>query len=132
MFHIDRLFHEINWQVQDAMGEGDHAYFVRLGLKLEYLTKVVIAGALACLADPEVRRVIERRIVRDGKWIEALDGIVAPGVRLVNEDAQRIVRDFNEKVGADDWRYDAVDALRRAGEQIGCRRIGERDGERRR
>ena len=121
MSHTDRLFQQIDWQVEDARREGDHAYFIRLGLKLEYLTRVVIAGALACLADPEVRRQIERRIVREGKWVEALDRVLARDGGLVNEDAQRIARDFDEKVGRDDWRHDAVEALRLAGEHIGLR-----------
>lgn len=57
--------------------EGDIAYFTALTLELEYITKLVTAGVLACIADDldRLRYSLEHRLVRAdsiGDWVEVL------------------------------------------------------------
>ena len=47
----DQLFSGIDRRIALDREEGDIAYFNALMLKLEYLTKVIVAGVVACISD---------------------------------------------------------------------------------
>ncbi len=47
----DQMFTGIDRRIALDREEGDIAYFNALMLKLEYLTKVVVAGVVACISD---------------------------------------------------------------------------------
>lgn len=113
-----RLFQEVDWEVNRAKDEGYHAYFDWLGRKLEYVTKVVIAGALAFPADQDRRRSIEREIVRYGTWSNALQDILRS--RPIDE-AQEFRNDFNENERPPGWRHEAVRRLVSAGIRVGVK-----------
>jgi len=95
-------------------GEGDIAYFHALSLQVEYMTKVVTGGVVACLGDDADRHrySLEHRLVRGnaiGDWVEALNSaLTGPATHFFAPEARSVVRDLTERVGKGDWRYVAV------------------------
>ena len=121
----DPLFSGIDRRVALDRDEGDIAYFNALMLKLEYLTKVVVAGVVACINDDVDRHryTLEHKLVRAdslGSWTEVLNMVlVGPPAQSLVAEAQGIARDLTQRVGQSDWRFEAVSNLKRAAEQLG-------------
>ena len=121
----DPLFDKIDARVTLDKEEGDIAYFHALSLKLEYLSKVVTAGVVACIGEDADRRryTLEHKLVRAnaiGDWAEALNtALTGPPSQFFDPNARDITRDLTERVGNDDWRYLAVCHLRQAAKELG-------------
>ena len=120
------LFHDIDNRIALDKGDSDSAYFTTLTLKLEYLTKIVTAGVLACVGDDANRHrySIEHRLIRAnsiGEWVQALnDVLVGPAANFFFQEAKDIIKDLTERVGPGDWRHSAVIALRDAANEVGA------------
>ncbi len=114
------LFADIDKRLALEKGDSDSAYFIALSLKLEYMTKLVTAGVLACVGDDVGRHrySIEHRLVRAdsvGDWAHALNDLfTGPAAQFFHSAGKTIARDFTQRVGRGDWRYDAVESLREA------------------
>ena len=126
MMAQDQMFIGIDRRIALDREEGDIAYFNALMLKLEYLTKVVVAGVVACISDDidRHRYTLEHKLVRAdslGEWTETLSTALvgAPAQSLVPE-AREIAKDLTQRVGQSDWRYDAVSSLQGAAMQLGA------------
>ena len=97
--------------------EGDIAYFGALSLKLEYLTKIITAGIVACICDDADRHryTLEHKLVRAnaiGDWVEVLNtALTGPPAQFFDTEARHLVRDLTERVGPGDWRYSTVSSL---------------------
>ena len=119
------LFDKIDERVTLDKEEGDIAYFQALTLKLEYVTKVVTAGVVACIGDDADRHryTLEHKLVRAnaiGDWTDALNtALTGPPAQFFDPAARRIVRDLTERVGAADWRYSATSGLNQAAKVLG-------------
>ena len=114
-------------RVEQARLDSDQNYFNELGLMLEYLTKIAVAGALVCPV-PEDRREIEDKIVQAdsmGKWNAALGEVLKAGWI---DAAAEVHRDFTQTVGSADWRYQAVHALRSAAAYVGVNEAEAKGG----
>lgn len=98
--------------------EGDIAYFHALTLQLEYVTKLVTSGVLACVADDWERQrySLEHKLVRVdgiGDWADALNSaLTGPAAQHFLPEAAGITRQLTERVGDNDWRYTAILGLR--------------------
>lgn len=60
------LLSGINNRVEQGKEDGDLAYFYALSLKLEYLTKIVTSGVVACIGDDVDRHrySLEHKLIR--------------------------------------------------------------------
>ena len=111
------LFSAIDNRVSLDKDEGDIAYFGALSLKLEYITKIITAGVVACICDDSDRHrySLEHKLVRAnaiGDWVEVLNtALTGPPAQFFDADARHIVRDLTERVEPGDWRYSTVSAL---------------------
>ena len=114
------LFDRIDQRITLDREDGDYAFFHALMLKLEYVTKVVVSGIVACIGDDSDRHryTLEHKLVRAdslGIWIEALNtALIGPPAQVFLSGARHLSRDLTEQVGPEDWRYDCVNALMRA------------------
>ena len=121
----DPLFDKIDARVTLDLEEGDIAYFHALSLKLEYVTKVVVAGVVSCIGEDTDRHrfTLEHELVRAnslGDWVAALNkALTGPPAHFVDPNARTIARDLTERVGSDDWRYSAVCSLDQAAKELG-------------
>ena len=121
----DQLFSGIDKRIALDREEGDIAYFNALMLKLEYLTKVVVAGVVACISDDVDRHryTLEHKLVRAdslGSWTEVLNtALVGPPAQSLVSEARDIARDLTQGVGQSDWRFHATSSLNSAAEQLG-------------
>ena len=113
--------------------EGHIAYFHALTLQLKYITKLVTAAVLACVADDVERQrySIEHRLVRAdaiGDWVEALDAaLTGPAAQHFIPEATGMVRQLTERVGDADWRYSAVSGLHDVAKRFGLEaQVGNR------
>lgn len=119
------LLAEIKARVARDQGEGDIAYFHALLLQLEYITKIVTAGVVACIADePERHRYsFEHKLVRAnslGEWVDTLNAaLTGPAAQHFLPSANCIVRNLTERVAEGDWRYAAVLRLHNVAESFG-------------
>ncbi len=97
--------------------EGDIAYFHALALQLEYITKLVTAGVIACVGDDADRHryTLEHRLVRAdsvGDWVDTLNStLTGPPAQHFLPGASGIARQLTERVGGSDWRAEAVHLL---------------------
>ena len=71
------LFDGIDNRIARDKEDGDYAYFQALSLKLEYVTKIVTSGVIACIGEDVDRHrySLEHQLIRAnsiGKWVEAL------------------------------------------------------------
>src|SRR5258706_15593720 len=102
------LLDKIDTRVVLDRGEGDIAYFHALSLQLEYVTKVVTAGIVACLREDADRHrySLEHRLVRAnaiGDWTDVLNSaLIGPAAHFFDPSAQQIVRDLTERVSSSD------------------------------
>lgn len=121
----DLLFDKIDGRVILDKEEGDIAYFHALSLKLEYVTKVVTAGVIACIGEDTDRHryTLEHKLVRAnaiGDWAEALNiALTGPPAQFFDPNARSITRDLTERVGSTDWQYSAVYSLHQAAKELG-------------
>ena len=118
---VRAIFEGIDRRILLDREDSDSAYFQALTLKLEYLTKLVTAGVLACVSDDSDRHrySLEHRLVRAdslGEWVSVLNSVLTgPAAQFFLPGSREIVKDLTERVGAGDWRHSAVTALRRRG-----------------
>ncbi len=120
------LFSGINDRIAAARDDSDVALFHALMYKLEFLTKVITSGVVACLANDESRHRYTREyeLVRAdsiGVWTKELnEALVGASAECMEVGARDITRDLTERVGRGDWRYVAVSQLRRALKMLGA------------
>lgn len=120
-----RLLDGIDDRIELDKGDGDYAYFRALGLKLEFITKVVTAGVVACIGDDVDRHrySLEHKLVRAdsiGDWVEVLNrALVGPPAQFFDSSRRDLARDLTERVGPQDWRHSAVTSLSQAAVEIG-------------
>ena len=118
------LFDKINERIALDREEGDYAYFHALMLKLEYLTKIVTSGIIACIGDDtdRYRYSLEHKLVRAnsiGTWEQTLNlALVGAPSQLLISDARELRTELTEKVGNQDWRYIAVSKLNQAAKEV--------------
>lgn len=121
---IGPLLERIEQRVALDRQEGDIAYFNALMLELEFITKLVTASALACIADEPDRHKysLEHKLVRAdaiGEWVDALDAaLTGPAAHYIIPNAAGAIRQLTERVGAGDWRYRAVSGLQNAAQRL--------------
>ena len=119
------LFHRIDNRIALDKMDGDYAYFQALSLKLEYVTKIVTSGVIACINEDVDRHrySLEHKLVRAnsiGEWVEALnEALVGPPAQFFDSNGRGLVRDLTERVGSGDWRYSAVTNLNQAAAVVG-------------
>ena len=119
-----RLFDSIDNRIALDKEDGDHAYFYALSLKLEYVTKIVTSGVIACMGEDIERHrySLEHKLVRAnsiGEWVTALHkALVRPPAELFDSNGRGLVRDLSERVGSGDWRYSAVTDLNQAAAEV--------------
>lgn len=119
------LFNRLLTRLALDKDDGDHAYFNSLTLTLEYLTKVITSGIVACLGDDseQQRYSLEYKLIRAdsiGAWVTCLhEALVGPPSQLVRDGAQPFFRELTQKVREDDWRMQAVVAMKRAAASVG-------------
>ena len=130
---VKALFEGIDKRIRLDKQDSDAAYFQALSLKLEYITKLVTAGFVACISDdPDRHRYSqEYSLVRAnsiGDWVETLNKVlVGPPAQYFFPGSQVIVKQFTERVRSGDWRYSAVVNLNNAIGVIGSSgKLGER------
>ena len=122
---VRAIFEGIDRRIELDKEDSDSAYFQALTLKLEYLTKLVTAGVLACVGDDSDRHRYsqEHSLIRAdsvGEWVRALnEALVGPAAQFFLPGAREVVKELTERVGAKDWRHSAVTAMKRAAEEVG-------------
>ncbi|QQG64756.1 NB-ARC domain-containing protein [Desulfobulbus oligotrophicus] len=108
------LFEKIQERVDFEKDEGDIAYFYALMSQIEYVTKLVVLGVLACLTEDTDRNKysLEYKLIRAnsiGEWVEVLTtALTGPPAQFIRQDARHITRDLTERVAKSDWRYEVV------------------------
>ena len=121
-----RLFDGIDNRIALDKEDGDHAYFHALSLKLEYVTKIVTSGVIACIGEDADRHrySLEHKLVRAnsiGEWAKALnEALVGSPAQFFDSNGRGLVRDLTERVGSGDWRYSAVTDLSQAAAKVGA------------
>lgn len=121
-----RLFYGIDNRVADDKEDSDYAYFRALSLKLEYVTKIVTAGVVACVGDDADRHrySLEHKLVRAdsiGVWVAVLhDALTGRPAQFFDSNGRDLLRNLTEKVGPQDWRYSAVTSLSQAAAEVGA------------
>ena len=119
------LFERIDNRVVRDKEDSDYAYFNTLTLKLEYVTKLVTAGVVACIGDDADRNrySLEHKLVRAnpvGDWVATLNSaLTGPPASFLDPNARSLARDLTERVDSTDWRYHAVISLNQAAGEIG-------------
>ena len=119
------IFEGIDRRIQLDREDSDSAYFQALTLKLEYLTKLVTAGVLACVGDDADRHRYsqEHTLVRAdsvGDWVRTLNNVLGgPPAEFFLPSSRDVVKDLTERVGPEDWRHVAVTKLASAAEEVG-------------
>ena len=105
--------------------DGDIAYFHARQLQLEYITKLVTAGVLACVADDAERQrySLEHRLVRAdsiGDWVDVLNAaLTGPPAQCFFPQAAGVSRQLTERVGDGDWRHSAIRSLQHVAKRFG-------------
>jgi hypothetical protein len=111
------LIDKLQARITLDQGEGDIAYFHALLLQLEYITKLVTAGVVACLQEESERHrySLEYKLVRAdslGDWVDALNtALTGPAAQHFLAAASRVRRNLTERVTEGDSRYAAVRRL---------------------
>ena len=123
---VRAIFEGIDRRIALDKEDSDSAYFHALTLKLEYLTKLVTAGVLACVGDEADRHRYsqEHVLIRAdslGDWVRALNGLLTgPAAQFFFPASRDVVRDLTERTGPEDWRHRAVIALADAAREVGA------------
>ena len=122
---VRAIFEGVDRRVLLDREDSDSAYFQALTLKLEYQTKLVTAGVLACVGDDADRHRYsqEHTLVRAdsvGDWVHALNNVLGgPAAQFFLPGSRDVVKDLTERVGPADWRHSAVTALANAAGEVG-------------
>ena len=122
---VRTIFEGIDRRIHLDKEDSDSAYFHALTLKLEYLTKLVTAGVLACVGDDADRHRYskEHTLVRAdsvGDWVHVLNNVLSgPASQFFLPDSRGVVKDLTERVGPGDWRHSAVMELANATKEVG-------------
>ena len=120
------LFDGIDNRIARDKEEGDYAYFQALSLKLEYLTKIVTSGVIACIGEDVDRHrySLEHELIRAnsfGEWVKALNNaLVGPPAQFFDSNRLGLVRDLTKRVGSQYWQYSAVANLNHAAAEVGA------------
>lgn len=120
------LFTAINDRVTAGRDDSDAALFNALLYKLEFLTKVITSGVVACLATDERRHRYTReyKLVRAnslGAWTKELDeALIGTAYDSMVAGSRAITRDLTKRVSRGDWRYDALSQLSKASKMLGA------------
>ena len=99
------LFDGLSHRITQAQQDGDSAYFNALTLNLEYITKLVTSGVIACLADDGDRQrySMEYELVRAnslGQWVECLNAaLLGQSARLYHEGTQELTTELTQHAG---------------------------------
>ena len=127
------LFQAIDNRIELDREDSDSAYFHALSLKLEYVTKLVTAGVLACVGDDldRHRYSVEHSLVRCdsvGDWVRSLNTLlVGPSAQFFLPQSSDVIRSLTERAGPEDWRHAAVTEMKKAAEAVGAHaQIGKR------
>ncbi len=130
---VGPLFEKLSARITLDRDEGNIAYFHALSLQLEYVTKLVTTGVVACVGDDADRHrySLEYTLVRAdsiGEWVGALNGaLTGPSAQYFLPKATEITRDLTERVAEGDWRYKAVQHLSKVAMKFGIdSRIGQK------
>ena len=121
---VKPLFLGIDRRIELDQEDSDSAYFHALTLKMEYVTKLLTAGVLACVGDDldRHRYSVEHTLVRAdsvGDWVRALNTIlVGPAAQFFFPYSSDAIKALTERVGPGDWRFSAVTAMKKAAEQV--------------
>lgn len=111
------LFYLLEERVRRDREDGDIAYFYALTLELEYITKLIIAGVIACIDNDEerYRYSFEYKLIRAnslGDWVRELNtALTSPSAQYFKHEAREIVRQLTERVNEEDWRFVATHKL---------------------
>lgn len=111
------LFNRMQDRLAFDRQEGDIAYFYALLSQLEYLTKLVVSGVVACLGEDadRSRYSVEYSLVRAdsiGEWVASLNVMLTgPAAQFFVPNSTHIARDLTERVQEGDWRFDAVSQI---------------------
>ncbi|MFZ5832291.1 MAG: NB-ARC domain-containing protein [Planctomycetota bacterium] len=114
---VEALLDKLNARIARDKDEGDIAYYHVLLLQLEYITKLVTAGVIACLGDESDRHkyTFEHTLVRAnslGDWVDTLNAaLTGPAAQFFLPTASGILRNLTERVAEPDRRYAAVRRL---------------------
>ena len=115
-----RLFDDLDNRIALDQQDGDSSYFNGLTLKLEYLTKLVTSGVVACIGNDTDRQrySLEYALARAnslGTWVDILQSaLTGQAARFFRDGTQNIVRDLTQRAGGADWRREAVTAIHQA------------------
>ena len=121
------LLSGINDRVEADKQDGDIAYLYALLIKLEFLSKIITAGVVACLDEDENRHryTLEHELIRAdsfGSWNEPLsEALVGSSAHCIAMGAREITKDLTELVSGNDWRYQALKHLSEASAILGAR-----------
>ena len=131
--NVGPLFIKLSDRIALDREEGDIAYFHALSLELEYVSKLVTAGIVACVGDDSDRNrySLEYMLVRSdsiGDWVGTLNSaLTGPSAQYFLPTATQITRDLTERVAEGDWRHKAVYNLNEIATRFGIdSRIGQK------
>jgi hypothetical protein len=119
------LFEKLADRIALDKEEGDIAYFHALAIQLEYITKVVTSGVIACLGDDAERNrySLEYKLVRTdsiGDWVGTLNfALTGPPAQFFRNHVTHVTRDLTERVAEGDWRHKAVILLSNVAAKFG-------------
>lgn len=120
------IFDGIDRRILLDKEDSDSAYFLALTLKLEYLTKLLTAGVVACVGDDADRHRYshEHALIRAdsvGDWVQTLNSVlVGPAAHFFLPGSRDVVKELTERVSSGDWRHSAVTSMRSAAELVGA------------
>ena len=119
------LFEGIDKRIRLGREDSDSAYFETLSFKLEYLTKLVTVGLIACIGDDRERHrySMEHKLVRAnslGEWVHVLNNaLTGPASSFLLPKSRIIAKELTERTKPQDWRHKAVTELNHAAISIG-------------
>ncbi len=130
---IDPLVKQMDDRLAFDKEEGDIAYFYALLIQLEYVTKLVVSGVVACLGEDanRSRYSLEYRLVRTdsiGNWVSSLNSaLTGPAAQFFIPSTTHITRDLTERVQEGDWRFEVVSQIAAVAQHFGLdSKIGNR------
>ena len=90
------LFDGIDNRIARDKEDGDYAYFQALTLKLEYVTKIVTSGVIACNGEDldRHRYSLEHQLTADsiGKWVDAFTKtLIGPPAQFFDSKGRELV-----------------------------------------
>ena len=120
------LLSRIDERVARERDDSDHSYCTGLGLKLEYLTKLITLACVACVQRETNghRYRLEYSLVRAnsiGEWVRVLnDALTGPSADCLRHDARPLTSTLTKRVPSEDPRYNAVANVHAAATAVGA------------